>query len=81
MSETEIEASQAEQTFVEDEALDRAFGVVMALATEPDMAAMPRGKGFVDVEIRPFEEADGTLDAGYPNWRFPWTVIVACRAG
>ena len=34
MSDTEIEAPRAEQTFFEDEALDRAFGVVMALATE-----------------------------------------------
>lgn len=29
-----MEQAQAEQTFFEDEALDRAFGVVMALASE-----------------------------------------------
>jgi len=34
VSDTEIGAPRAEQTFFEDEALDRAFGVVMALATE-----------------------------------------------
>jgi hypothetical protein len=34
VSDTEIEGPRAEQTFFEDEALDRAFGVVMALATE-----------------------------------------------
>jgi ubiquinone/menaquinone biosynthesis C-methylase UbiE len=33
--------------------------------------------GFHDVEIRPFEEAEGTLAAGYASWRFPWCVVIA----
>ncbi len=47
--------------------------------SELDAAEMLRGKGFVDVEIQAFEEADGTLDPSYSNWRFPWTVIAARR--
>ena len=45
-----------------------------------DLLAILRRKGFVDVAIQPFEEADGTLVPGYPNWRFPWSVIAARRA-
>lgn len=47
---------------------------------ELDLPATLREKGFIDIETWPFEEADGALDPGYPNWRFPWTVIVARRA-
>jgi len=35
--------------------------------------------GFRDVEIRPFEEAEGSVDPGYRYWRFPWVLIAARR--
>jgi ubiquinone/menaquinone biosynthesis C-methylase UbiE len=35
--------------------------------------------GFRNVEIRPFEEAEGTLAPGYRYWRFPWALISAER--
>ena len=44
-----------------------------------DLPAILVEKGFVDIDIRPFEEADGTLDPDYPNWRFPWVTISATR--
>jgi ubiquinone/menaquinone biosynthesis C-methylase UbiE len=44
-----------------------------------DLPAMLRDKGFVDIEIAPFEEADGALDPAYPNWRFPWVTVTARR--
>lgn len=46
-----------------------------------DLPAVLRDKGFTDVEIEPFEEADGTLDPAYQNWRFPWVTISARRGG
>lgn len=45
-----------------------------------DLPEILRGKGFTDISIEPFEEADGNLDPAYPNWRFPWVVISASRA-
>ena len=44
-----------------------------------DLAALLERLGFRNVEIRPFEEADGTLAPGYRYWRFPWTLISAER--
>lgn len=44
-----------------------------------DLPEILRDRGFVDVEIQPFEEADGTLDPVYANWRFPWVTITARR--
>ena len=35
--------------------------------------------GFTNVEIEPFEEAEGALAPEFPRWRFPWTVITAER--
>jgi ubiquinone/menaquinone biosynthesis C-methylase UbiE len=46
-----------------------------------DVATLLRDRGFTDIEIQPFEEADGTLDPAYPNWRFPWVTISARRDG
>ncbi len=70
MSETETE-----QTFFEDEALDRAFGVVMALATEvyvlrDRVQALERllsesgviGEGALDAEPDPAERAERAAD-------------------
>lgn len=47
---------------------------------EMDVAQVLEDKGFRNVEILPFEEAEGTLSAGYGFWRFPWTLIAAERA-
>jgi SAM-dependent methyltransferase len=44
-----------------------------------DLAALLERLGLRNVEIRPFEEADGALAAGYAYWRFPWTLISAER--
>jgi ubiquinone/menaquinone biosynthesis C-methylase UbiE len=44
-----------------------------------DLAALLERLGFRNVEIRPFEEADGALAPGYKYWRFPWTLISAER--
>ena len=44
-----------------------------------DLAALLERLGFRNVEIRPFEEADGALAPGYKFWRFPWTLISAER--
>ena len=49
---------QAVQTFFEDEALDRAFGVVMALATEV-YVLRDRVQALEDMLIR-----NGTIEAG-----------------
>lgn len=49
----------------------------MAPLARMDLAALLERLGLTNVEITPFEEADGTLDPQYPNWRFPWTLIVA----
>jgi ubiquinone/menaquinone biosynthesis C-methylase UbiE len=44
-----------------------------------DLAALLGRLGLRSVEIRPFEEADGTLAPGYRCWRFPWALISAER--
>jgi ubiquinone/menaquinone biosynthesis C-methylase UbiE len=48
---------------------------------EMDLAAALDRLGFANVEIRAFEEADGTLAPDYASWRFPWTVIIAEKPG
>ena len=44
-----------------------------------DLAALLERLGFRNVEIRPFEEAEGALAPGYEFWRFPWALISAER--
>jgi len=44
-----------------------------------DIASVLGRLGFRDIEIVPFEEADGALDPQYRYWRFPWTLIAARR--
>ena len=44
-----------------------------------DLAALLERLGFRNIEIRPFEEADGALAPGYRYWRFPWALISAER--
>lgn len=47
---------------------------------EMDVPMLLAEHGFTNIEILPFEEADGTLAPAYRNWRFPWTLIVAEKA-
>ncbi|HUT48567.1 MAG TPA: class I SAM-dependent methyltransferase [Alphaproteobacteria bacterium] len=35
--------------------------------------------GFENVAVTPYEEADGALEPGHADWRFPWTLIMAER--
>jgi len=44
-----------------------------------DLPALLGRLGFRNVEIRPFEEADGALAPDYRYWRFPWALISAER--
>ncbi|NBS63745.1 MAG: class I SAM-dependent methyltransferase [Betaproteobacteria bacterium] len=44
---------------------------------ELDLVALHKQAGFTDVEILPFEEAEGTLAPGYRAWRFPWAMVIA----
>jgi SAM-dependent methyltransferase len=44
-----------------------------------DLPALLGRLGLRNVEIRPFEEADGALAPGYRYWRFPWALISAER--
>jgi len=44
-----------------------------------DLPGVLERLGFKNIEITPFEEADGTLAPGYAYWRFPWTLISAER--
>jgi ubiquinone/menaquinone biosynthesis C-methylase UbiE len=44
-----------------------------------DLAALLKRLGFRNIEILPFEEADGTLAPDYRYWRFPWMLIAAER--
>ncbi len=46
---------------------------------ELDVVNVLEAKGFKNVRVLPFEEAEGTLAPGYPRWRFPWTIIAADR--
>jgi ubiquinone/menaquinone biosynthesis C-methylase UbiE len=46
---------------------------------ETDVQAMLEAKGFKNVRVLPFEEAEGTLAPAYARWRFPWTIIAAER--
>ncbi|MCW5770028.1 MAG: methyltransferase domain-containing protein [Rhodospirillaceae bacterium] len=44
---------------------------------EMDVKAMLEAKGFRNVRVVPFAEADGALAPDNKRWRFPWTVIAA----
>ena len=45
-----------------------------------DAVAELEAAGFRDVEIAPFEEADGAIAASDSRWRFPWVAIFARKA-
>jgi ubiquinone/menaquinone biosynthesis C-methylase UbiE len=44
-----------------------------------ELTALLARLGFRNIEIRPFEEAEGALAPGYRYWRFPWALISAER--
>lgn len=44
---------------------------------EMDVGTVLAAKGFKNVRVLPFEEAEGTLAPGHASWRFPWTIIAA----
>lgn len=44
---------------------------------EMDLKGSLERRGFRNVEIRSFEEADGVDTEDSPIWRFPWTVVTA----
>jgi len=44
---------------------------------EMDVAAELEARGFRNVAVEPFAEAEGVDTADSPTWRFPWTVIAA----
>lgn len=44
-----------------------------------DLPGILGNLGFRNIEIAPFEEAEGTLAPDYAYWRFPWTLISAQR--
>ena len=44
---------------------------------ELDVRTSLTGKGFTNIEVIPFQEAEGVDETGDSVWRFPWTVIYA----
>jgi ubiquinone/menaquinone biosynthesis C-methylase UbiE len=44
---------------------------------ELDVRGVLEAKGFRNVRVLPFAEAEGTLAPGHRSWRFPWTIIAA----
>lgn len=46
---------------------------------ELDLEGLLRSKGFEDIRIEPFREAEGVDLEGAEAWRFPWTVIRAIK--
>ena len=47
---------------------------------ELDIPAILESKGFINVKVEPYAEADGVFDTDYTAWRFPWTLITAEKA-
>lgn len=47
---------------------------------EMDLRATLKDRGFTNIEVIPFKEAEGIGDTGDSVWRFPWTVIYAEKA-
>ncbi len=44
---------------------------------EMDVQSVLESKGFTNVEILPFSEAEGVDAVNSPYWRFPWTIVYA----
>ena len=47
---------------------------------EMDVVAELEARGFSNVQVLPFKEADNSAVDDSPTWRFPWTVIAAEKA-
>ncbi len=52
----------------------------MESLAELDITALLESKGFTNVKVEPYAEADGVFDEAYTAWRFPWTLITAEKA-
>ena len=52
----------------------------MVPLAEMDVASELEARGFTNVSIEPFQEAEGVDVGNSPYWRFPWTIISADRA-
>ncbi len=51
----------------------------MVPLVEMDVKAELETRGFTNISIEPFQEADGVDVENSPFWRFPWTIIAADR--
>ena len=65
--------------FVHDGHARRNNEPYMQPLAELDLSALVASKGFVDVEIKPFQESDHIDLNANDAWRFPWTVIAATK--
>ncbi|WP_050929098.1 class I SAM-dependent methyltransferase [Aestuariivita boseongensis] len=52
----------------------------MVPLAEMDVRAELEARGFTNISIEPFQEAEGIDTENSPYWRFPWTIIAAERA-
>jgi ubiquinone/menaquinone biosynthesis C-methylase UbiE len=52
----------------------------MVPLAEMDVRAELQARGFTNISIEPFQEAEGIDTENSPYWRFPWTIIAAERA-
>lgn len=51
----------------------------MVPLAQMDVAAELEARGFSNISIEPFQEAEGIDTENSPYWRFPWTIIAADR--
>ena len=51
----------------------------MVPLAEMNVKAELERRGFTNISIEPFQEADGVEVTDSPFWRFPWTIIAADR--
>lgn len=51
----------------------------MVPLAELDLRSELEERGFTNISIEPFQEADGVKIEDAPYWRFPWTIIAADR--
>ena len=51
----------------------------MVPLAEMDVKAELEARGFANISIEPFQEAEGVDVQNSPYWRFPWTIISADR--
>ncbi len=51
----------------------------MVPLAELDLRTALEERGFTNISIEPFQEAEGVDVSNSPSWRFPWTIIAADR--